>query len=175
LDTEFEKMRKIWGLVAVCAVVHGWTTSIHPPPGVRGCSVQQHKFFAAGSNGLDEEMTDHPLVDLGILMSHIIDTSVGETFAQAGQAWAAKDWGGTTKALGEASKALQACADGDGNISAQAWQMIATELEDISNIEGCSSVGPPASIPNWIAIQELLVESNENQAAALIDRLVGSI
>jgi hypothetical protein len=36
------------------------------------------------------------------------------------------------------------------------WRAIAVELKDISTIEGCSSVGPPSSIPNWMTIHDLL-------------------
>jgi hypothetical protein len=37
------------------------------------------------------------------------------------------------------------------------FEKIGSELEDISNIGGCCSVGPPCSSPNLLAVEECLV------------------
>ena len=37
------------------------------------------------------------------------------------------------------------------------FERIGCELEDISNISGCTSVGPPCSSPNLLVVEECLV------------------
>jgi hypothetical protein len=44
------------------------------------------------------------------------------------------------------------------------WEAMAVELQDVSTIEGCSSIGPPSSLPNWIAIHDLLEKAVDDSA-----------
>jgi hypothetical protein len=139
-------------------------------------------------NDEDCENDPHPLTNIGAILQNRIE-DVGNAFALSGSAWLAKDWDGVTGALGEASSAIShhvlcdPCASAD---VVQAWTLIAQELKDISTIEGCSSVGPPASIPNWVSIQSTLrrlaaTDSRNTsvdwmeRAIAEIDRLLDSI
>ena len=128
-------------------------------------------FATAEPSGEEDDAIDHPLIDLGTVFLDLDDT-VGNHLIQAGQAWAANGWDGTTVPLAEASEALQDYQDKN---DPQLWRDIALELEDVGSIEGCSSVGPPASIPNWIAIQELLSDAGEEELASIVGRLVDSI
>jgi hypothetical protein len=130
----------------------------------------------------------HPLTNIGAILQNRLDDHVGKAFIQSGSAWLAKDWDGVTVALEEASLAIshylrESCASAD---AIQLWTLIAQELKDISTIEGCSSVGPPASIPNWVSIQAMLrrlaaSDFSKSQdgwlekAATEIDRLIDSI
>jgi hypothetical protein len=136
----------------------------------------------------ENDGADHPLNAIGsIFQEELDDESVGKNFQQAGLAWADKDWGGVTDSLGQAAVALSDYAEktpaaASTDTPPLLWQRIAQELQDISTIEGCSSVGPPASIPNWVAIQEELRSSigdNElewaNSVNEEIDRLLDSI
>jgi hypothetical protein len=127
---------------------------------------------------------DHPLCNIGRILQNRFDDSTGKTLSRSGSAWLAKDWDGVTVALGEASQTIFQYLR-ETSVSADAirlWTVIAEELEDISTIEGCSSMGPPASIPNWVSIQSTLrrlaaLDSSNGQgdwmeeAATEIDRL----
>jgi hypothetical protein len=95
---------------------------------------------------------------MGTIVAADIDKDLGHHFMEAGEAWSLGDWGGVTAALEQASTSLDKYITtlSSATPSEQMWRTIQQELEDISTIEGCSSVGPPASIPNWISIQESL-------------------
>lgn len=86
-----------------------------------------------------------------------IDENVGTAMCNAGIAWSS-DWSQVAEALEEASTAFWDVLS-KKNISPKLQTIcrsVAQELEDISTIEGCSSVGPAASIPNWITIHQYL-------------------
>lgn len=89
-----------------------------------------------------------------------IDENVGKALCQAGIAWSS-DWSQVAEALEEASRAFWDVLS-KKNISPTLQSIcrsVAQELEDISTIEGCSSIGPASSIPNWIAIHRYLEEA----------------
>ena len=89
-----------------------------------------------------------------------IDENVGNALCQAGIAWSS-DWSQVAEALEEASTAFWDVLS-KKNISPTLQTIcrsVAQELEDISTIEGCSSIGPASSIPNWIAIHGYLEEA----------------
>jgi hypothetical protein len=46
-------------------------------------------------------------------------------------------------------------------VASDLYQKIAQELEDVSNISGCTSSGPPSSVPNMEAIRDYLLELSE--------------
>ena len=89
-----------------------------------------------------------------------IDENVGKALCQAGIAWSS-DWSQVAEALEEASRAFWDVLS-KKNISPTLQSIcrsVAQELEDISTIEGCSSIGPASSIPNWISIHRYLEEA----------------
>lgn len=112
----------------------------------------------------DDDDNDHPLITIGRIFQARVDESAGRAVVRAGSAWLERDWDGVADALGEASKALSkqdkiggaTTAPSDDYALRRMWQVMAREFQDISTIEGCSSVGPPASLPNWMSIQEEL-------------------
>jgi hypothetical protein len=135
-----------------------------------------------------QHFRQHPLCNIGRILQHRFDDNTCKTFSRSGSAWLAKDWDGVTVALEEASLAIfqhlrETSVSGDAT---RLWTVIAEELKDISTIEGCSSMGPPTSIPNWVSIQSTLrtlaaLDSSNGQgdwmeeAATEIDRLLDSI
>ncbi|KAG7343260.1 hypothetical protein IV203_021205 [Nitzschia inconspicua] len=129
---------------------------------------------------------DHPLIQIGTLIQDRLDENIGATIQNAGMAWLDKDWKGVTESLGQTATALtdftRTDTRGDCDLH-PLWRLVAQELEDISTIEGCSSVGPPASIPNWLAIQDGLRSTASptskdarwmEMAATEIDNLIDS-
>ena len=103
-----------------------------------------------------EEEIANPLISAG---NHFkgIDEDVGSAMCRAGVAWSS-DWSQVAEALDEASTAFWDVLS-KKNISPKLQNIcrsVAQELEDISTIEGCSSVGPVASVPNWITIHQYL-------------------
>eukprot|EP00539_Tryblionella_compressa_P007509 CAMPEP_0178774292 /NCGR_PEP_ID=MMETSP0744-20121128/23571_1 /TAXON_ID=913974 /ORGANISM="Nitzschia punctata, Strain CCMP561" /LENGTH=154 /DNA_ID=CAMNT_0020431173 /DNA_START=93 /DNA_END=556 /DNA_ORIENTATION=+ len=112
----------------------------------------------------NEDSSHHPLISVGNLLVDQLDESVGTAMIHAGEAWSSGDWEGVAESVERASIAAALdeylSSDSDKNMTTKEeilWQSIARELADMSTIEGCSSVGPPASIPNWISIQEYLM------------------
>jgi len=109
----------------------------------------------------DEVEDDNHLIKAGTYFKDI-DEDVGNAMCRAGVAWSS-NWSQVAEALDEASKAFWDVLS-KKNISPTLQgicRSVAQELEDISTIEGCSSIGPASSVPNWIAIHGYL-----NEAAA---------
>jgi hypothetical protein len=110
-----------------------------------------------GKSGENQENDSHPLVQIGIIFKEEVDTKVGNAIIRAGEFWSVGEWGGVTECLKEASTALRYYVVQNTEVATtetfQLWQSIAQDLDDISTIEGCSSIGPAASIPNWISIE----------------------
>lgn len=106
----------------------------------------------------DDESTNH-LVAAGHCFKGI-DENVGHAMIKAGLAWTS-DWSEVAEALEEASTAFwDVLSKKDISPTLQTiCRSVAQELEDISTIEGCSSIGPATSIPNWIAIHRYLEEA----------------
>lgn len=139
----------------------------------------------------NDQQQHHPLMEIAVLLADRVDQQICTRILHAGRAWLDKDWDGVTASLGEAADALTSYLEIQVGVeeapasTTKMWQVIAQELQDISTIEGCSSVGPPASIPNWLAIQEVLqsmaAESSREDskwmedAAAAIDTSVEGI
>jgi hypothetical protein len=138
----------------------------------------------------EDEENRHPLISIGKVLAAKVDVDFGNHFVEAGEAWSSGDWDGVTDAIEKASDVLDKYIT--TTTSKEMWQSIQQELEDISTIEGCCSVGPPASIPNWISIHESLQmevtsptqkediersNSNEifNQICDAIEKLIDSI
>jgi len=98
-----------------------------------------------------------------------IDENVGNSMIRVGEAWNSittgnKEWSDVAEALEEVSTAFWDVLSKKGNIPptlASICRSVAQELEDISTIEGCSSIGPATSIPNWIAIHGYLEAAAE--------------
>ena len=57
------------------------------------------------------------------------------------------DWLDLTQAISNAVPAFSSS-------NVESYGRVGEELLDMSSIEGCMSIGPPSSIPNWISIQE---------------------
>lgn len=144
-----------------------------------------------GGSRDDDYQQQHPLIVIATLLADRVDQQFGTYIHHAGRAWLNKDWNGVTASLAEAADTLTIClgtrvgGEDAPASTAKIWQVIAQELYDMSTIEGCFSVGPPASIPNWLAIQDVLqsvaAESSREDstwmedAAEEIDKLVECI
>ncbi|KAL7523968.1 hypothetical protein ACHAXR_000383 [Thalassiosira sp. AJA248-18] len=88
----------------------------------------------------------------------------GTNLVSAGESWAT-DWDAVRDSMEHASTAFYDISDvfGSANIDESMplgvlFESIGRELEDISSISGCSSVGPPCSVPNLLAVEEHLIE-----------------
>eukprot|EP00985_Skeletonema_marinoi_P006123 scaffold2657_cov155-Skeletonema_marinoi.AAC.3 len=87
----------------------------------------------------------------------------GTHLVNAGTAWAT-DWDVVRDDMYSASQSFYDISNvfGSANIDESLelgtlFEQIGKELEDISNIGGCCSVGPPCSSPNLLAVEECLV------------------
>lgn len=117
----------------------------------------------------DEDESKNGLVVAGevFLSSSAIHHEAGQALIRAGQAWTT-DWDDVTDAFADASRAF----------SRQGYVVVAYELEDASTIEGCTSVGPPSSAPNLIAIKEQFetLDTEEfREAARALSELIESL
>ena len=109
------------------------------------------------SNIDDRDTSIHPLVEIGRLLQSVLHDDgdeIATCFCLAGVSWEDGEWDAVTEALGKASSLIQ--HQSVATTTNEMWKSISLELEDISSIEGCCSVGKPASTPNWMTIQELL-------------------
>ena len=89
--------------------------------------------------------------------------SAGDALLQAHDSWTF-DWTEVTMALADAATSFSKISDqfSESNSAASdLYQKISQELEDASNISGCSSIGPPSSVPNLEAIRNYLFELSE--------------
>lgn len=117
----------------------------------------------------DQDESKNGLVVAGevFLSSSAIHHEAGGALIRAGQSWTT-DWDDVTDAFADASRAF----------SRLGYDLIAYELEDASTIEGCTSVGPPSSAPNLIAIKEQFetLDTEEfREAARALSELIESL
>jgi len=87
----------------------------------------------------------------------------GTHLVNAGTAWTT-NWDVVRDCMYSASQSFYDISNvfGSANIDESLelgtlFEQIGKELEDISNIGGCCSVGPPCSSPNLLAVEECLV------------------
>ena len=87
----------------------------------------------------------------------------GTHLVNAGSAWTT-DWDMVRDSMYSASQSFYDISNvfGSANIDESLelgtlFEQIGSELEDISNIGGCTSVGPPCSSPNLLSVEECLV------------------
>lgn len=88
----------------------------------------------------------------------------GTQLVSAGESWTS-DWDSVREAMACASTAFFSISNvfGSANIDESMplgtlFEKIGRELEDISEISGCCSVGAPCSSPNLLAVEEHLIE-----------------
>ena len=89
--------------------------------------------------------------------------SAGTHLVHAGEAWST-NWDTVRESMYTASQSFYDISNvfGSANIDESLelgtlFERIGCELEDISNISGCTSVGPPCSSPNLLVVEECLV------------------
>ena len=71
------------------------------------------------------------------------------------------DWYDITVAM---ENAIPAFASSLSSLSSSKYGgVMAEQFQDMSTIEGCMSIGPPSSIPNWIEIQTVFVKLAEQE------------
>jgi hypothetical protein len=165
-------------LLLCCQSVSSWTLDQRSLP-LQSCRPFCRSFASRrvlfGSSCVDlgteddeDEETNH-LITAGHYFKGI-DEDVGSAMIHAGKAWTT-DWSKVAEALDQAAHAFWDTLS-KKNLPAglqTICRSVAQELEDISTIEGCSSVGPATSLPNWIAIHGYLesaakaYEDSENQ------------
>ena len=80
--------------------------------------------------------------------------SFGEALIEAHNSWT-EDWDDVTDALLVASQSCSKIADCRDSAF---YEQIAQQLQDASDISGCVSIGPAASVPNLESITESLLE-----------------
>ena len=136
-------------------------------------------------NNKDEEEISNPLKSAGLSFISASTKSLGMLFyniggmdhkeiqallleagthlVNAGTAWTS-DWDIVRDCMYSASQSFYSISNvfGSANIDESLelgtlFEQIGNELEDISNIGGCTSVGPPCSSPNLLAVEEYLV------------------
>ncbi|CAB9514245.1 expressed unknown protein [Seminavis robusta] len=142
--------------LAVNRWTHSSSCGSRPSNNNKGSSI----LFVSASSALDdvsnEEEEGNHLITAGHYFKGI-DDDVGNAMINAGKAWTT-DWSLVAEALDEAASAFWDTLS-KKNLPAglqTICRSVAQELEDISTIEGCSSVGPASSLPNWIAIHGYL-------------------
>lgn len=133
----------------------------------------------------DENMIDNPIKSAGLSFISASSKSLGMLFyniggldhkdiqalllqagthlVNAGEYWST-DWSMVQDSILLASKAFYDISNvfGSANIDESLplgtlFENISHELQDISNISGCCSLGPPCSVPNLLEIQENLI------------------
>jgi hypothetical protein len=88
----------------------------------------------------------HPLVVSAEILSSLGDESLASparALEEAGHAWTV-DWEQVTFACLDAANAFR---------EIQNFEAIADQLQDLSEIGGCTSVGPASSVPNLLQLQ----------------------
>jgi hypothetical protein len=88
----------------------------------------------------------------------------GTCLVDAGSQWES-DWDAVRDSMSDAAKAFYDISDvfGSANIDeslelALLFERIGKELEDISDISGCTSIGPPCSCSNLLSVEEHLTD-----------------
>lgn len=88
----------------------------------------------------------HPFIASGEALLSLEDDALqspAQALIQAGNAWAL-DWEEVTFACSDAAEAF-------GKVTG--YEKVAEDLQDLSLIGGCTSVGPPSSVPNLLDLQ----------------------
>lgn len=88
----------------------------------------------------------HPLVECSEILSSLNDKSLvppARALMEAGHAWAV-DWEQVTFACADAANSFE---------KMEHFENIAEQLHDLSDIGGCTSVGPASSVPNLVQLQ----------------------
>jgi hypothetical protein len=115
----------------------------------------------------------HPLFQLAELIP-VECQEASRCFESAALAWeSGEDWSAVAEALGETAQAFQ--QDGNNCFSSFVSGVIIEELYDISTIEGCMSLGPATSIPNWMAIRDDFADTGHDELAVIVDELIAWI
>ena len=142
------------------------------------------KNYETSAEDFDEEEKVNPLQSAGLSFISASDKSLGMLFyniggmdhkeiqalllqagthlVEAGESWTT-DWDSVRESMESASQAFYDISNvfGSANIDESMplgtlFENIGRELEDISSISGCTSVGPPCSVPNLLAVEEHL-------------------
>lgn len=109
------------------------------------------------------------LVRAGNLLKGINERA-GSAICRAGNCWTS-DWSEVAEALEDAANAFwEMSKKGISPKLQNICRSVAQELEDISTIEGCTSVGPVTSVPNWIEIQDYLSSAAADFESGTDDR-----
>ena len=145
----------------------------------------QYDDYSNNNNNEAEEEISNPLKSAGLSFISASTKSLGMLFyniggmdhkeiqallleagthlVNAGTAWTS-DWDIVRDCMYSASQSFYSISNvfGSANIDESLelgtlFEQIGNELEDISNIGGCTSVGPPCSSPNLLAVEEYLV------------------
>ena len=140
--------------------------------------------YETSAEDFDEEEKVNPLQSAGLSFISASDKSLGMLFyniggmdhkeiqalllqagthlVEAGESWTT-DWDSVRNSMASASQAFYDISNvfGSANIDESMplgtlFENIGRELEDISSISGCTSVGPPCSVPNLLAVEEHL-------------------
>ena len=140
--------------------------------------------YETSAEDFDEEEKVNPLQSAGLSFISASDKSLGMLFyniggmdhkeiqalllqagthlVEAGESWTT-DWNSVRNSMASASQAFYDISNvfGSANIDESMplgtlFENIGRELEDISSISGCTSVGPPCSVPNLLAVEEHL-------------------
>ena len=140
--------------------------------------------YETSAEDFDEEEKVNPLHSAGLSFISASDKSLGMLFyniggmdhkeiqalllqagthlVEAGESWTT-DWDSVRDSMESASQAFYDISNvfGSANIDESMplgtlFENIGRELEDISSISGCTSVGPPCSVPNLLAVEEHL-------------------
>lgn len=108
----------------------------------------------------------------------------GQALVQSATAWD-NEWADVTMGFSEASACFYSLAEEEQESCVKdLYTGVADELEDASTIQGCTSVGPPSSIPNLVEIQRLFLDLSSSEhkdltffrnAANAIGRLIDEI
>lgn len=133
----------VLGTLGLLWRANAWTNSAFSSPS--RCFISKQIFLSS----YDDEKERNGLVVAGELLADVSENA-GAALIRAGQAWTV-DWSEVTEAFEVASQEFYKMVDTN-----KLYESIAEELEDASTIEGCTSVGPPSSVPNLIAIKEHL-------------------
>lgn len=140
-------------LVLVCSPVHSFLSTIH--------SLAQNRGFPLSAE------SKHPLILAGETLLSLNDETLvaaAQALMEAGNAWTS-DWEQVTYACEDAAQAFRKLDSG--------FETIADELDDLSDIGGCTSVGPASSVPNLVELQRqfdnLAKETGSNEFKIISD------
>ena len=113
----------------------------------------------------------HPLFKLADLIP-VECQEASDCLRQAASHWTCEacEWSEIAESLEQAAQAFQ--HDDNNCFSSFSTEILIDELYDISTIEGCMSLGPATSIPNWIAIRDEFVDTGHDEMAVIVDELI---